>query len=255
MTEKQYPYVLTGASLDMLKLLAIALMITDHVNEVVFKESVRWMYYLGRGAFPLFAFSMACHLLRKPKLENYLHRLVLFALLSQPVYMLAFQQNSLNILFTLVLGAIVGVWLLRQSEWWRHALCVLSISSFFFKDPMDFDIAGVLLPGMLACAFAGYRFAWAWTLVLVFLLNMSLGDFAGIEEEELAVSLELSMHQVLSMLATYIVPLTVYLVCRMISGKRFLVWYLLYLVYPGHLLALTLYRMWEHSISYKIFSW
>lgn len=256
MEEQKYPYVLTGASLDVLKLWAIAFMLLDHINLVIFKESARWMFYLGRGAFPLFAFAMAGHLLRKPQMDKYLKRIVLFALMSQPVYVLAFQENSLNILFTLVLGAIVGVWLLQKSKRrWMNALGVLSLSSFFFKDPMDFDIAGVVLPGMMACAIAGSRVAWVWTFILIFLLNMSLGDFAGIEDEELYASLELNLDQTITMLATYLVPLAAYGISRLFNGRRFLVWYVFYLIYPGHLLALTLYRVWEHSISFKIFSW
>ena len=98
---------LTGAPLDALKLVAMTFMVLDHVNYVCLDEAEPWMFYLGRGAFPLFAFAMACHLYRQMPLDRYLQRLVVFAFLSQPVFVLAFDENVLNIMFTLALGAAV----------------------------------------------------------------------------------------------------------------------------------------------------
>jgi len=255
MAESQPWYVLTGAALDVLTVFALVLIITGHVNDVVFKGAMPWMFYVGCGAFPLFAYSIACHLVQKPKRESTIEHLVLFALISQPFYILAFQENSLNMLFTLGLGALVGVWLLRQqSSLWQATLCVLATSSFFFKNLMPYDMIGLVLPGMLACAMVGYRCAWLWIGVLLFLLNTNLGDFAKINNGVVDISWQLSPHQMLALLATYLVPVFVYIISKLFSGQRFLTWYALGLIYSGHLVLLSLYRLWGQSISFSLFS-
>jgi non-ribosomal peptide synthetase-like protein len=252
---QRHPYILAGAALDALKIFAMVLMGADHVNEVVFKESLPWLTYLGYGAFPLFAYSLACDLLQKAKKDDLVGHLVVLALVSQPVYFLAFQENCLNMLFTLGLGTVVGMWLLRQPGIWYAVFGMLATFAFFFKDAVEFGVAGIVLPGMLACAMAGYRFAWVWVFGLLFLLNMDLGDFAKLNAGALGGALKLSHPQMLSILATYIVPAAVYAISRMFSGQRFLNGNIFYLAYPGYLLLLSLYRLWEQPIPFTLFSW
>lgn len=250
---RQNPFELRDASLDALKLIAMILMVLDHVNEAGLGEAYPWMSYLGRGAYPLFAFAMASHLLRRPNLSVYLQRMIVFALLSQPFYALAFHQRALNVLFTLALGAIAGAWVLEEPRWRRHALFLSSLPSFFFKDVTDFDLAGIALPGLLALALTGDRVARLWTVLALVLLNVDLSDFASLEQQRLVLS-EWSWAPLILVTFTLVVPWLSYWFCARLPGPRFVPKYTFYIFYPAHLLLLALYRLYREAFPFSLLS-
>lgn len=59
-----------------------------------------WFDIAGRLAFPIYAFLIAegCH--KTKNIKKYFFNLLLFALISQPFYELAYDQDDLNILFS-----------------------------------------------------------------------------------------------------------------------------------------------------------
>lgn len=90
-----------------LKIIAVIAMIFDHLGYVLF-DKFSFMNYIGRLAFPIFAFSITEGYIHTKNLKKYFIRLLIFALISQMPYMIFIKTftNSftLNILFTLVLG-------------------------------------------------------------------------------------------------------------------------------------------------------
>lgn len=90
-----------------LKIIAVIVMIFDHLGYVLFNK-FSFMNYIGRLAFPIFAFSITEGYIHTRNLKKYFIRLLIFALISQIPYMLfinVFTNTfTLNILFTLVLG-------------------------------------------------------------------------------------------------------------------------------------------------------
>lgn len=90
-----------------LKIIAIITMFIDHVGYLIFGEfSV--FNYIGRIAFPIFAFQISEGYIHTRNLKKYFLRLFIFALISQIPFMLfnklVSNQFSLNIFFTLLLG-------------------------------------------------------------------------------------------------------------------------------------------------------
>lgn len=251
--ERPAPFVLIGASLDTLKLLAAVFMVVDHINLVCFEDTVSWMFYLGRGSFPLFAFVMACHLYRDTPLDRYLGRLVVFALISQPVFVLAFHEDVLNILFTLALGAVVARWAVGQVPRRRHMLYSLALSSVFFADAIDFDLIGIILPTLFVSVMRGKRFAQLWTWIMLLLLNLDAGEVVRLEDQQLVVH-EFSLDPVLIVAGTVVLPWVSYILCRRLRGDRFLPRYALYWFYPGHLLLFAIWRLLRGDLSLELFS-
>ncbi len=248
------PLAMTGASLDALKLWAMILMVIDHTNIIVFDETVPWMFYLGRGCYPLFAFSMAISLNRDKPLDGYLKRLVVFAFLSQPVFVLAFHENALNILFTLALGAAVGRWYVEQVPWPRLGLLgVALLSSFFFEDGIDFDLIGIMLPAVLLVAMRGERHARLWAGVALIALNLDMAELFALEGGQI-VLMELSWAPLLIVAGTVLVPWMSYALCRRVPGDRFLPRYALYWFYPGHLLVFALWRLLRDGLPLELLS-
>ncbi len=93
-----------------LKLIAMCSMFIDHLGDCLF-SSFSPLNYVGRIAFPIFAFQISEGYLHTRDLKRYFIRLGIFALVSQAPFMLflsIFSKDvmSLNIFFTLILGLL-----------------------------------------------------------------------------------------------------------------------------------------------------
>lgn len=156
--------VQTNLNTDFLKLIAFATMTIDHIGYVFFPYEM-WLRIIGRIAFPLFAYCLAvgCIYTKNPK--KYAVRLLLFALVSQPFYSLAFYPVNtaelfnpenyvdfysafsnissclkLNIGFTLLL-ALCAVEMLKRKKWLPFGIIIL-ISVW---DGFEYSSYGVVL--------------------------------------------------------------------------------------------------------------
>lgn len=92
-----------------LKIIAIISMSFDHVGYLIMGGS-SWFNYIGRFAFPIFAFQISEGYLHTKDVYKYLFRLFIFAIISQIPFML-FQYSmginlSLNVFFTLLFGLL-----------------------------------------------------------------------------------------------------------------------------------------------------
>ena len=152
LNKKRTPFgVLSAASL---RSLAMLCMLLDHMWASVVPGN-NWMNYVGRIAFPLYAFQLVEGFFHTSDRKRYGKRLLLFALISEipfnllhvssPVF--PFQQNTI---FTLFLGfwIISALEQLRQNRTWKQRLktlltvfiaLLLSIIGF-----VDYGLTGVL---------------------------------------------------------------------------------------------------------------
>lgn len=98
---------------DVLKFLALVLMVVDHANRALgLHEPV--LLLLGRGAFPLFALLWGYNLAARPVLQAQATRLWLWAVVAQPGYALVMQHDgrdffdpNILFLFAVVTQALV----------------------------------------------------------------------------------------------------------------------------------------------------
>ena len=141
------PRLKTNLDTVLLKLIAIVSMLIDHIGGAFFPEIgiFRWA---GRLAFPIFCYCLTVGLLYTRSVKKYLLRLGIFALVSQPFYILAFHPVSAfwenltnwNIFFTLFLSllAMAG---LKERKWWLFALAFFAVSWWNF----DYSGTGIQL--------------------------------------------------------------------------------------------------------------
>ena len=89
-----------------LKIIAAFFMICDHSSYVIFGHS-SFLNYIGRFAFPIFAYQISEGYVYTHNLKKYFLRLFVFALVSQIPFMLFlsifYNGFKLNIFFTLCL--------------------------------------------------------------------------------------------------------------------------------------------------------
>ena len=93
-----------------LKIFAIITMFFDHLGYGIYGK-ISWMNYIGRLAFPVFAFQLTEGYSHTKDLKKYFSRLLIFAILSQIPFSLFHSIVSddwfyLNIFFTLFMGLL-----------------------------------------------------------------------------------------------------------------------------------------------------
>ena len=154
---------LSSSQQELLKWLAIVLMVADHVG--FFLEQYAWLRYAGRVVYPLFAFLVAYNYLYNTRnKERYLKRLFFWALISQPIYMLVMGDN-LNILFTIFFGALV-VYAVDNQKPYTILLCLLLVPISLVT---SYGVAGVLLVPSFYFLLKNIKFAPLLAFTLVFL--------------------------------------------------------------------------------------
>lgn len=93
-----------------LKIIACFTMFIDHVGYIVFDGHSSWFNYVGRLAFPIFAFQISEGYIHTHDVKKYFLRLILFAFISQIPFLLFHSiinnELGLNVIFTLFLGLI-----------------------------------------------------------------------------------------------------------------------------------------------------
>lgn len=152
-----------GMSATALKYLAAAFMVVDHIGLIfdplaaVFPSSSPWRYllrYLGRIAFPIFAYFVAESCRRTRHYPAYLMRLGIFALITQlPLLLLPLGDGS-SVIVTFFLAAL-GIFLWREGA--RKGYPVLGLLGL---------IACILLASPLR---GDYGWAGAFTVAAVYL--------------------------------------------------------------------------------------
>jgi hypothetical protein len=214
------------AQFEAAKWLAIVAMAIDHFGKIVAPDLYVLTHVIGRISFPLLAWIVACRLATRPGVaRSYLIWLVPFALLSQPVFVLAGREIwDGNILFTLALGVGASVLIDQATEkkWGVLALLLVAALSML----VEFGPIGVATIVVLRLI-SERRFtlaAWAVGPIGV-LANFSLSD---------------PMLSLFGLAATFASPIAI-LTLRAVPDLPRIPKVGFYLFYPLHLLVLHLW--------------
>jgi len=168
---------------NMLQLLAVIFMLLDHMWAWLVSGN-NWMTYLGRLAFPIFAFLIAEGYAHTSDKKKYAKRLWVFALISEVPFNLFYAGGKFfpfhqNTIFTLLLGllAIECVERFRcgvsRKDKLKQAGCLLLIFLFSILGFPDYGYQGVLM--VLAFHLTrGVRLEMLWQAVFMVLINIVL---------------------------------------------------------------------------------
>lgn len=156
-----------GINANQLRCLAMALMLLDHLWATLVPGNF-WMTYVGRLAFPIFAFQISEGLFHTTGRKRYARRLLAFALISEIPFDLLYASTAFypfhqNVMFTLLLGllAISSIDRARQERTARAALR-----------------AALVLMGTLLLSVAGMA-DYGWRGILTIVAFYALRDFPG----------------------------------------------------------------------------
>lgn len=133
----------------MLKLIALATMVIDHVGYLFFPEQ-EWMRAVGRLTMPIFGYAIARGFFYTRDSKKYLLRVGLLALISQLPFTLLFNQGSNYSIgdweFWLPLLNMVVPWTLALLLLRLPLLAVAPVVVFLLYVPMDYTSLVILLP-------------------------------------------------------------------------------------------------------------
>ena len=236
---KNQPKLRTNLDTDFLKLIAVLSMTVDHVGAVFFPEypMFRW---IGRMAFPLFCYCMTVGLLYTHDIRRYLARLGVFALLSQPFWILAFNADdflgnllNFNIFFTLFVS-LLAMWGFKEHNWPLFLGCVLLLAFVNF----DYSVTGVMLM-LIFYLCRQIPHGWIGEVAGLAFLNCKLLGGMTIPLTLGSWTLEFP-EQGLALLA--LIPIWLYNGRQGAHNKA--IQYACYAFYPAHMLILALLRMY-----------
>jgi len=205
-----------GLSSAVLKNIAVVTMLIDHIGAVIVirlliqkglygamvdqEAYIAWvgqnrgmygtymaMRIIGRFAFPIYCFLLAEGFQKTRNVKRYLGRMLLFALISEIPFDLAFSgrlwnMQYQNVFFTLFIGLMViaGLRLVDQRlagpETWRklagvglYAVIIVAGSALALALKTDYSFKGILAITVLYL-FRSHRKAQIWAGVIIFLL-------------------------------------------------------------------------------------
>lgn len=129
----------------LLKWIAIITMTVDHIGAILYPE-FEVLRFIGRLAFPLFAYLLILGIESTRNIRNYFIRLFIFALISQVPFFLATDYGPfelLNVFFTLSFG-LLFIYFFRKGSVFTFVPIVAS-----FVLPFDYGIYGIAIIGCM----------------------------------------------------------------------------------------------------------
>ncbi len=224
-----------------LKIIAMTAMFLDHAGKTLFFNQ-EWMVWVGRIAFPIFAFQIAEGYNHTKDFKEYLKRMFIYALISEIPYNLLYgfpiYPLSQNVLFTFCISLVI-IRLIDKS-WQKH--WALGLVTTVISVYIGYWLAAALLTdykgfGVLMVVsfwlFGRVKFGWILQLLAIIYINWEMiGGFNFtfmINGREIWVPV-----QAFAILA--MIPIFMYNGEKGPGGKRFR--RAVYIFYPLHMFVL-----------------
>ncbi|MDQ0221953.1 TraX family protein [Streptococcus moroccensis] len=145
-----------GLSSFTLRSIAMLAMVIDHTAAIFFPD-ILWLRYIGRVAFPIFAFLLVEGYVHTKKFSHYLLRLLGLAILTDIPFNLMLNQSwdyvpFQNVIWTFVIG-LASIWAIDNSKgkiprvaWYLSTLVVILVSTFLADWlETDYHSLGILM--------------------------------------------------------------------------------------------------------------
>jgi hypothetical protein len=225
-----------GRALDFIKIFAALCMVVDHIDAIWFSRAYFSMFLIGRTTFPLFCYAVAVAVTKKEAFpKQYVLRMLILAVATQPVFFFAVGIEG-NVIFTLAAGAAFAAFSRALKLWQIYACYAVSVVSMHFPFPVEYGLAGIMLPSAALLVWRGEKSAYAFLLLLLFATNSN-----GVLDAVRTADGRATMLFVMTGLATTFLPFFVLDFAKgMPQTGRLLPKYALHVFYPGHLAALKL---------------
>ena len=235
-----------GLTSNMLRTIAVALMLSDHIWATAMSFG-NWMTYIGRMAFPIFAFQIAEGFVHTSNFKKYALRLLGFAVITEIPFNLFYSSRWFNpyhqnVLFTLLLGLLaisvidkvrknITVKTVALSLLWLLLICVASVIGF-----VDYGFLGMITVVMFYLL-RDFPFAWLVQLTAMVLINIVFFEGQVFPVEIFGKIFEIPTQ---GFAVFSLIPIWLYGGRKGCSNK--MMQYFFYAFYPVHMLMLYLIK-------------
>lgn len=227
---------------DLLKILAMSFMLLDHLWATIIPGN-QWLTFIGRMAFPLFAFMIAEGFVHTSNFRKYALRLLVFALISEIPFNLFYSSSVFypfhqNVIFTLLIGLlaikVIDIYLQKRTplNLVYATLAAVGLPLLAEIAMTDYGAIGVMTV-IVFYLFRNMRYTWLLQLIALFILNVVIFQGFYIPIEILGQQIEFPTQgfAVFAMIFIYL-----YNGAKGGGGK--IMQYSVYLFYPLHMLIL-----------------
>lgn len=220
---------LNSNQIELLKWIALILMLGDHYSSIYIEDPFHILKITGRLVFPLFSIILVYNYIYNTSNKlNFIKRLFIFAILSEPIHYFAFKDyfNNiwiLNIFFTLTFGLLIlyifenTISFSKIKKTFIYLCLILIFIPISLK--LSYELTGLTL------ILITYYFLKKNSLLSLFLLSINIYIL------NIFYDIKISFIGLFVILLCYIIP--------SINIKRINKWFF-YLFYPIHLLLLKL---------------
>lgn len=216
-------------------------MVTGTVNALWFNYKDPLLGLACRAAFPLFCYATAVAVLREAPVlpSRYIRRMLLLAVLAQPFYWFAMGGSVGNAVFTLALGGIFASFSENVQPWKMYLLYAIVLTAMLPDIPIQFGLAGAMLPSAILMAMRGEKPAFLFLLALLF--TVGAGDVWGYLIYHNASYKTLTGFLLNGGSGIVLSGLVILIASLLRQRGRWLPRYLLHMLYPAHLALLKLF--------------
>lgn len=228
-----------------LKIIALITMFIDHIGYVIFPNQF-WLRYIGRIAFPIYAFLISEGLKKTSNIKKYLRNLLILALISELFYDLCFNKNinffyKTNTVYTLFIASL-SIYLYNKNSdniiKYLSLLLGLSISHIL---KTDYDILGVLLIFIFYFLHNKYEYL----IYGIIWVNIKyLSNISYILQYIFNKNIYLSNIYIINSLGLYLFTIVPFLIIMFYNNKKGnSLKYIFYILYPLHLFILCIIKL------------
>lgn len=213
-----------------LKIIACITMFCDHVGYLIYNGKLSFLNFIGRIAFPIFAFQISEGYTHTKNLKKYILRLLIFAIISQYPFMLFHDLITsgfaLNIFFTLLIGLFcIIIYDKIPHKVLSLAIC-LSLAIIAEITHCDYGFYGVAII-LLFYVFKDNKILMSLSFILCTIIKYAI-----------CIIIYGNIYNYVLLCICTILPIVFINLYNKKQGKK--IKYFLYIFYPTHLLLLVL---------------
>lgn len=155
-----------GMQRELLQIVAMLTMLIDHIGAALYPDQFLVLRFIGRLAFPLYAFGIVQGYLYTHNIQKYVLRLGLLALISQFPFMWAFDYIEVNVIGTFFICILTLIAMERTRIILLQILIACAAFLLFSWIPTDYGTYALMM--ILIFRYTSSYFA----LLLHFFLNL-----------------------------------------------------------------------------------
>ncbi|MBA3695461.1 MAG: hypothetical protein H0W85_01530 [Methylotenera sp.] len=207
-------------------------MTIDHVGALLYPDNI-WFRLIGRLTIPIITFLVVEGYHHTANIKRYMFRIFCFALVAQPIYLLAF-SDGLNVLFDLLVGLSVILIIDKFKLGWLQYLLLGFVGLTAIAISLDWwhlAILMIFIFHQLRGNFKGIALAITALFIANFLIFGIIANITRNESLQITHTINLACIAALPLLYIY-------------NGSRGADYrYFFYVYYPAHLLTIYLIKI------------